>query len=105
MTQALKLLADGQLTATSETVIYTVPSSTTTAVTDLVLHNTGAADQTVQVYVRHGSTSRVVGYFILKQHYTAQQSFGLILGAGDTLRLKTTTANVLDYVLSGVENT
>jgi len=97
-----KVLAEGYL-PTSEGVLYTVPSGTTTSLSEINLHNINAADQTVIVSARTNSISRIFGQLLLKQGYSARRGPGLILEVGDTLRGYTTTANAVHYTIMGVE--
>ncbi len=102
-----KSLGDGQV-ATSSTVVYTVPESvSSTTLTYLALFNTNAADQTIAIYIqRHGSTSRQVGRFVLKQNQRGHEFIDAepFLSPGDKVLLSTTTASAVDYMLSGTEN-
>jgi hypothetical protein len=97
-----KLLADGQV-ATTESVIYTVPANSTAFIKSVSFHNTNAATQTLIMYVRNGaSASRAVARWSLKQNETAFYNASLALEDGDTIRAVTTTANAVDYVITGV---
>lgn len=102
-----KVLADGQF-ATSKGTLYTVPGSTKTYVKFFSVHNTNAATQTVNVYLKPGATSRQVVRLSLAQNESANildivGSF--TLEAGDLVEGDTTTASALDYVITGVEET
>lgn len=107
MAFAGKVLADGQV-ASSKGTLYTVPGATTAYVRSASFHNTNAATQTLIVYAKPGSTSRVIGYFTLAQFETAYLVTGgesLVLEAGDLIEAVTTTGSAVDFVLTGLEET
>ena len=102
-----KVLAEGQV-ASSKGTLYTVPVSTVAYIRSASFHNTNAATQTLIVYAKPGSTSRIIGYFTLAQHETAYLVTGgesLVLEAGDLIEAVTTTATAVDFVLTGLEET
>lgn len=106
-TFAGKVLAEGQF-ANSKGTLYTVPASTTAYVKSLFVYNTNAATQTVDVYLKPGSTSRQIVKLTLLQNESANicdivGSF--TLEAGDLIEGATTTASALDFVITGVEET
>lgn len=102
-----KVLAEGQF-ATSKGTLYTVPGSTGAYVKSFNVYNTNAATQTVNVYLKPGSTSRQIVKLTLLQNESANLidlvgSFNL--EAGDLIEGDTTTTTALDYVITGVEET
>jgi len=101
-----KSLADGQI-ANSSTVVYTVPESVVSVkLTYLALFQTHATTQTITVHIqRHGSTSRQVGRWSLKQNQRGHEFVDAppFLSPGDKLLLGTTTASAVDFTLSGTE--
>jgi len=107
MAFAAKVLAEGQF-ATTKGTLYTVPASTWTYVKAFFVYNTNAATQTVNVYLKPGSTSRQIVKLSLLQNESANildvvGSFNL--EAGDLIEGDTTTSTALDYVITGVEET
>lgn len=61
-TLAGKILAQGTLTTSAATTLYTVPSSTQTYVTSIMLSNVGASTRTVNIYTKKsGGTARRYG--------------------------------------------
>ena len=100
-----KVLGEGQLANTKGTV-YTVPASTVAYIKCFTVFNTNAATQTVNIYLKPGSTSRQVIRLSLAQYESANLldllgSFSL--EAGDLIEADTTTASAVDYVITGVE--
>ena len=100
-----KSLAEGQV-ATSEGDLYLVPSSTVGYVKKLHLFNTSATTQTCDVYIkRSGLTTRRIRRVVLEQYESVEVENLGPLAAGDAIRGTTTTNAVLDYVLTGAEET
>lgn len=98
-----KLLAEGQV-ASSEGAIYTAPASTSTYLKTITFSNSSAISQTLIVYIRNGAgTSRVIGRATLLQNWRYEFDGAMVLETGDSLRATTTTANVIDYTVHGVE--
>lgn len=102
-----KVLAEGQL-ATSKGTLYTVPASTKAYIKFFNIFNTNAATQTVNIYLKPGSTSRQVIRLSLAQYESANLldilgSF--TLEAGDLIEADTTTGTAVDYVITGIEET
>jgi hypothetical protein len=106
-TVVCKVLAEGQF-ANSKGTLYTVPASTVTYVKSFHVYNTNAATQTVDVYLKPGSTSRQIVKLTLLQNESANlcDIVGVFtLEAGDLIEGATTTATALDYVITGAEET
>ncbi len=99
-----KVLADGQLPSSKGT-IYTVPASTSAYVRCVRMHNTNTTDETINVYLKPGSTSRQVGRWTLATRETLEVDLALTLEAGDLIEADTTTASKVDYVITGAEET
>jgi len=97
------ILAEGQV-SDSEGVLYTVPSSTKAYIRFMTFFNTNATPQTLILYVRKGAgTSRKFFQCELSQNRTMECDSPIALGAGDTIRAETTTASVVNFVISGAE--
>lgn len=97
------LLANGQV-ANSEGAIYTCPASTRAMIKTVTFVNTSATPQTVVLYVRESAgTSRRVFQWIMSQYQTGVYGESIALNAGDTLRAVSTTNNVVDFTVHGVE--
>jgi hypothetical protein len=102
-----KVMAQGQF-ANSKGTLYTVPGSTSAYVKFFNVWNSSATPQTVRVYLNPAGTSRQIITLSLAQNESANiidlvGSF--TLEAGDLIEGDTTTATVLDYVITGVEET
>ena len=102
-----RVLADGQAPVTVAAV-YTVPAATSAYVKSGRLFNANAATQTVAIFINASGTRRQIGRFVLEQNEHANfvnEGEVLILEAGDTIDLSTTTASAVDYVIGGVVET
>lgn len=100
-----KVLAEGQL-ATTKGTLYTVPASTTAYVKFLSVFNTSATTQTVIIYAKPGAVSREIGRFVLAQNESArviEKDEALTLDAGDLIEGQTTTASVVNFLITGAE--
>jgi len=97
------LLADGQV-ANTEGAIYTCPASTRTMIKTVTFVNTSATPQTVVLYARKGAgVSRRLFQWIMSQYHTGIYGESLALDDGDTLRAVSTTNNVVEFTVHGVE--
>jgi len=101
-----KSLADGTV-ANTQTAIYTVPASTVAYISGISLYCNTATPQTVAMYVkRSGGTARLIAHYIFSQqhdHVPNVLDDRLVLAAGDAVEAITTTAAVVPYVVTGVE--
>ena len=90
-------LADGQLAATSTTILGATGNERLVAVT---LHNAAATKQTVVLTVtRAGSTARTIVYAVLKQ-YETHYIRGIPLDPSDILAGYATGANSVGYLVN-----
>jgi hypothetical protein len=104
-----KSLADG-FVASSQGALYTVPAVTTAYLSSLSLFCDTATPQTVQLYLKQsGGTARKWRRYVFNQQYDHAEVFEngarLVLQAGDTVEAVTTTASVVAYFITGVEET
>ena len=104
---AIKSLADGQLEATKGT-IYTAPAATQTIVQSITLVNTHSSALTINIYFKaSGGTSRRI---IPKDTSLAASAMMevldklLTLEAADIIEGSGGTGSLVDFVISGVEN-
>lgn len=106
-TFSIKALGDGQLAA-AKAALYTVPASTQTVVLTITLVNTDSSERTVNLYIDATGVSRRIipedmplaadgGYYVFCSPLT--------LEAGDKIEGDASLANVVDYTISGVEET
>ena len=100
-----KQFGQGQLAGAKAT-LYTCPASTTAIIKSITLTNTDSSARTVNLYVSTGTSRRVIPK-------------SLTLGVGDTYEYDLVTtleathliegdasvANVIDYVISGIQET
>jgi hypothetical protein len=97
-TQTYKVLGQVAAAATTETDLYTVPASTQTVISSLVIANRGTASATfrVSISVAGAATSnKDYLYFdtALLPKNTAAFTLGLTLGAADKVRVYASTAD------------
>jgi len=100
-----KSLADGQL-GTSKTTLYTCPASTSAIVSKIHLVNTSGSEIEINIYFKaSGGTSRRIcpKDMILKAGYMAVLDDEVVMEAADIIEGDAETANVIDYVISGVQ--
>lgn len=107
-----KLLGIGQITAaTTWETVYTVKPGAQAEIRFCACYNTsGAVTQTVDIRVQMVNTSGTVNRQFARASVAPNGSVrfleggeALFLAPGQILQLYTTTANVLDYVISGIE--
>jgi hypothetical protein len=105
MAFTVQALADGQL-ADAKGTLYTTPGSTQTIIKSITLVNTDGSAQTVNLYAKPGATSRRIIPKDMSLAAGAQFTLDcvLTLEAGDLIEGDAATANVVDFVISGVEN-
>jgi len=103
-----KSFADGQL-PTTQTVLYTVPVSTTSYVKRFSIFTSNAAEQTVEVWINPtGAAARRWRRYVLAQNESADMlddSDALLIPSGGKIEARTTTGSAVDYFIMGVEET
>lgn len=103
-----KILGQANLTTTSDTNIYTCPSSTETIISTLVVANIGTVATTFNLALRPN------GETLADKHYIAQGvpiaandsttlTLGITLDAADVVTAAAGTANALSFNLFGAE--
>jgi hypothetical protein len=99
-TTTYKVLAQSNPSATTETTLYTVPSSTATVISTLTVCNQTASAQTYRIAVRpaaDGSTAAkhwiVYGATVGASDSTAL-TLGITLAAGDLIRVYASSASM-----------
>ena len=96
-------LADGQVATTWGTIYG--PSGVKAILKSIVLYNTNATTQTLELRVtRSGSTARVLYRVSLAQDESLAYLTGgdtMILSDGDVLQAQTTTTSAVDYTITG----
>ena len=107
MTVTIKALADGQLAATKGE-LYPAPSSTEAIIRSITLVNTDSVTRTVNLYVkRDGTNSRriIPKDLSLVAGASLEHNSVVTLEAADVLEGDASAADVVDYVINGVEET
>ena len=107
MTINIKSLADGQL-ATTKTTLYTAPAATQAIVKKITLVNTSSGTVNVNLYFKaSGGTSRrlIPKDMEMTGGYLAVLDDEVTLEAADIIEGDANAGSVIDYVISGVENT
>ena len=102
---AIKSLADGQLPAATGD-LYTAPASTQALIKTIKLVNTNTTAEAVDLYLTpSGGTARriIPKNLSLGAGYLLVVDDELTLEAGDKIQGDTTTASMVDYTISGVE--
>ena len=100
-----KALADGQL-ANSKGTVYTCPASTTAYIKSITVYNSNSTSETVTLWLNRTGTSRVVFKATLTTgDYGEALDSVLVLEAGDIIQGQATTASMVDYTISVVEET
>jgi len=104
-----KILADGQL-SDSWAVIYEVQPNLTGFVKHFNVFNTNGSAEPVEVRINSGNASPSEARMWRNAEIDAEDWFNFLadgdtlqLGPGATIEAKTTTADVCDYVITGVE--
>ena len=101
----LKKFYDGQLSSTAETLIYTVPSSTTngpSVIRSLMAHN-------ISTSANVNFTMKINDKVFLEETISKQDSlfighdWYLVLEPGDTIKVTASTKNVINLIISGSE--
>ena len=109
MPETLKLLAQSVPTATTETAIYTVPSSTQIVVSGISVCNRGSTSTTFRIYAAiNGAVTTNAQYLYYDTHVGPNDTVcvcqGLTLDASDVIRIYAGNGN-LSFNLFGSEIT
>lgn len=110
MPNTYKVLGQACPSGTSDTTLYTVPSSTQTVVSSIVIANITATNATYRVAVRPA------GAAIANQHYVAYDvgiagndatilTIGITLAATDVLTVRSSSASAITFQAYGSEIT
>lgn len=109
MPTVYKVLGQVATLATTDTDLYTVPGSTQTVVSTLVICNRLSSAATYRIAVRPGGATLAVQHYIAYDITVAggdstTLTLGLSLGAGDVLTVRASTAT-LSFAAFGAEIT
>lgn len=100
-----KSLSQGEV-QTALAALFAASAALCTYVKGVSLFNKNAATQTIDVYVSIGGTDRRYRRFVLAQFESADvlsEGNTWELSNGDSIKAITTTANAVDYTVTGVE--
>lgn len=103
-----KRLAFTPVDATEEA-IYTVPSSTTTIIKQIMLCNTHTSTVTVHVALTNSAASstsasdRILNSFSISSNETTMIAMSLVMTAGEKLWASASSDDVVNIVVVGVE--
>jgi hypothetical protein len=100
-----KKLAEVALSATTTTVLYTAPASTTAILKEIVLCNTDTVDRTVTIQAGSGTgvASRILSAYIVKAGTTSIFTFSTVVLTGETITGGASAASVVGCKISGGE--
>jgi len=103
-----KVLGQSAPADTNNANLYTVPASTQTIVSTLVIANTTTADATCRIFVRiaaaAAATSNAILYdTIVPANGVYSLTLGITLAATDVITVRTGTANALTFSAFGSE--
>ena len=98
-TTTYKILGQSAPSATTETALYTVPASTETIISSIVVCNRGTAAATYRIYVAsNGAAAANNQYLVYDASINAKETVALTLGltidATDVLRVYASTADL-----------
>lgn len=108
MAQSYKILGQAHLTTTSDTDVYTVPSSTETIISTMVVANISATATTFNVAIRDGGEALANKHYIAKDVPIAAKdsttlTLGITLEATDVVTCAAGSADALSFNLFGAE--
>lgn len=103
----IKSLANGILSKTELTTIYTCPNNTQSKTTLLNFVNKSTDSVVLNVYKFKNNKQWPISpdNFIFGAHYMAQETDPITLDAGDALQAQCSVANKVTYVVNGEEIT
>ena len=105
---AYKILGQAHLTDTSDTDVYTVPSSTQTVVSTIVVANIGTVATTFNLAVRPDGTALAAQHFIgsavpIAANDSTTLTLGITMDSSDVITATAGTANALSFNVFGSE--
>lgn len=111
MTQlAPKQLISTQYIANTTTLYYTVPTATVTVVRRISMSNVTSAAETVTIYYvpsgdTPGASNKVLGDYQIDANSSVAPIVleGIVLEAGDTIRMSASAANAIVVIGAGTE--
>lgn len=106
-TNTIKRLSQTALTATTTTTLYTVPSSTSTIIKEIILCNTDTVDRTVTIQAgvspATAVSTRLINAATIRPNETLIFTFSNVLLTTDLITGGASAASVVSCSISGVE--
>jgi len=108
MPTSYKILGQAEPADTNNADLYTVPASTETIVSTIVVANTSGNQQTFRIFVRDGgaaaSTSNAIAYdTAIAENSQVAFTLGLTLSATDIISVRTGLGSTLTFQAFGSE--
>ena len=108
MASTYKILGQTTPADTNVATLYTVPASTQTVISTLTVSNLTAIETDIDIYVVPSGGSATTGNALVYQaplsaNTTQGFTFGITLGAADSIRVKTEVANRATFQAFGQE--
>lgn len=108
MAQSYKILGQANLTTTSDTDIYTVPSATETIISTLIVANIGTVATTFNLAIRDGGETLADKHYIangvpIAANDSTTLTLGMTLEATDVVTAAAGTADALSFNIFGAE--
>jgi len=108
MATSYKILGQANLTTTSDTDIYTVPSATETIISTMIVANIGTVATTFNIALRQDGATLADKHYIAKDVPIAASdsttlTLGMALEATDVVTCAAGTADALSFNLFGAE--
>ena len=110
MAQSYKILGQAHLTTTSPTDIYTVPASTETIISTMIVANIAGSATTFDIAIREDGDTLANKHYIAKEVPIAANdsttlTLGMTLEATDVVTCQAGTADALSFNIFGAEVT
>lgn len=108
MAETYKVLAQGHLTTTNDTDLYTVPSATETVISTIVVANVTSSSGTYNIAIRPDGDTLANSHYIAKGvtlggNDSVSLTMGITLDAGDVITIATDTINTFSFNVFGTE--
>jgi hypothetical protein len=108
MASVYKILGQSSPSTTAVATLYTVPASTQAVVSTITANNLTGAETDIDIYIVPAFGTASAGNSIVYQaplaaNTTQGFTFGITLGAADTIQVKTGTANNITFQAFGQE--
>lgn len=108
MTQTLKILGQSAPAAATPTTLYTVPASTSTVVSSIVVANTSSSSDTFRISVAIAGAADTIAQYLYRDitipgNNTFEATMGATLAATDVVRCYSGSGNC-SFNLFGAEN-